>query len=201
MSFGIAWCYRERGNIYHKLKKYKEAEKDLLTAVNLDKKYSYAYTSLSALYTDMKLYDKVRKINLRGIKQCPSDSCILYNMADSYCRKKQWKKALECLEIMRKNDRQDAAVLIQMGRCCLGVRQFRKEKDICESVLADLLLGKIGFEYPESDCGLLKSWAKKFLKRKEYSLAMRLGQAGKDLGFKGYDVLLKKIAKQAQTRK
>lgn len=194
----IAWCYRERGKTYHKLKKYKEAEKDLLTAVNLDKKYSYAYTSLSALYTDMKLYDKVRKINLRGIKQCPSDSCILYNMADSYCRKKQWKKALECLKIMRKNDRQDAAVLIQMGRCYLGMRQFRKEKDICESVLADLLLGKIRFEYPESDCGLLRSWSKEFLKRKEYSLAMRLGQAGKDLGFKGYDALLKKIAKQAQ---
>lgn len=41
-------------------------------------------------------------------------------------------------------------------------------------------------------------WSEEYLKQKEYGLATKLAQAGQEQGVKGYDCLLKKIAKQTK---
>lgn len=194
----LAWCYRERGRVYKALKQYKKAEKDFLTAIKRNPKYSDAYSSLEDLYWDMKKHDKSLKWKLKEYKFNSKDSTLLYNIGIEYKRRKQWKKALKFFTDSHKFSEKEASCLIQMGFCNFKLKKLCLAKKICLEVLDKLACKDLIFKYPESDYKLLMKWSEEYLKQKEYGLATKLAQAGKEQGFKGYDCLLKKIAKQTK---
>ena len=200
----LTWCYRERGRVYQALKQYKKAEKDFLTAIKRDPKnpkYSDAYSSLEQLYTNLKKYDKALSWKLKEYKFNQADPALVYNIGIEYKRKKQWKQALKFFTKAHEQRKTEASDLIQLGLCNLNLRKFKIAKEICENVLNGLCAGELSFQYPDIDYKLLMKWAEDYLKHKEFDLASRLAIAGKAQGFKGYEPLLKKIAKKVESAK
>ena len=193
----LTWCYRERGRTYHALKRYKQAEKDLLTALKRDSTYISAYTSLAELYSNTKQYDKVLHIELKELKENPHDRALLYNIGLSYKRKKQWKKALGFFVQAREEDKTEAAAFLQMGLCNHKLHHLKKAFEIYEQVLGELNNETISFVY-NPDRGLLSLAAELCLTAKNYDLAKRLALAGKNSGFvpKEYRGLLSIIEKK-----
>lgn len=196
----LTWCYRERGRTYCALKRYKQAEKDLLTALKRNPDYISAYSSLAQLYNNMKQYDKTLRIELKELKKNPYDRDLLYNIGFSYKRKKQWKKALDFFKRAQQRNETEAASFLQTGLCNHQLHHLKKAFEIYEQVLAKLNDKTISFAY-STDQGLLGKAAELCLTDKNYDLAKRLALAGKNRGFapKQYAKLLASIEKSQKT--
>lgn len=193
----LTWCYRERGRTFCALKRYKQAEKDLLTALKRNPGYTLAYSSLAQLYSNTEQYDKALQIELKELKKNPHDKTLLYNIGISYKRKKQWKKALGFFMRAQQEDETEAAAFLQMGLCNHQLRHLKKAFEIYEQVLLKLKDKTISFVY-SPDKGLLSKAADLCLTAKNYDLAKRLAIAGKNSGVvpKQYRRLLAIIEKK-----
>ena len=193
----LTWCYRERGRTFRALKRYKQAEKDLLTALKRDPRYTLAYSSLAQLYSNTEQYDKALQIELKELKKNPHDKTLLYNIGISYKRKKQWKKALGFFMRAQQEDETEAAAFLQTGLCNHQLRHLKNAFEIYEQVLLKLNDKTISFAY-SPDTGLLSNAADLCLTAKNYDLAKRLALAGKNSGVvpKQYRRLLAIIEKK-----
>jgi tetratricopeptide (TPR) repeat protein len=76
---------------------YEQARRAYQHALELDPNCRDAYAGLARLYTARGQEDKALEIYHKGLKRCPQDAGLWFDMGMCQCRRKDWNAALDCL--------------------------------------------------------------------------------------------------------
>jgi tetratricopeptide (TPR) repeat protein len=98
----LEWPYSIKGNIFTKQKKFLEAEETLTQAIELNPKSAVAYFNRGYFNEEVKKYDDSINDYLKAEELGHNNLPLLYNnLAVGYRRKKEFEKAIECINKAR----------------------------------------------------------------------------------------------------
>jgi len=86
-------AYTLLGTAYLKQENWKEAEKALQRATQLDNRASDAYLSLGSVFNETKAYHQAETVLLRGLELKPDAPAGHYELAKTYWFLGRWKEA------------------------------------------------------------------------------------------------------------
>ena len=111
------YAYRNMGDAYIRLKKYKEAIEVLQKVLELTKPEALIYEALGYCYDKLHNNGQARFYYRKASHISPDDSKLYYKIACTYFNEGQWESTVKQLETALKIHRHQSEYNILMGEC------------------------------------------------------------------------------------
>jgi Tfp pilus assembly protein PilF len=120
------YAYRNIGDAYIRLRKYKEAIEALEKVLELSKPEEVIYEAIGHCYDRLKNYAQARFHYRKALHLNPEDSKLHYKIACTYYNEGQWVSAVKQLESALKIQRLQPEYNLLMGECKLQLDELKE---------------------------------------------------------------------------
>lgn len=110
-------AYRNMGDAFIRLRKYKEAIESLEKVLEICMPEDVIYEAIGHCYHKLKNYPQARFYYRKASHLDPTDSRILYKIANTYCNEESWEKAVRQLETALRMHPNQPDYHLLMGAC------------------------------------------------------------------------------------
>lgn len=114
---------------------YEQARIAYQRALELDPKYAEAYIGLGRLYLLLDQEDKTLAAYQRGLKQCPQEPRLWYELGQAQCRRKDWNAALDSFRKAHDLDPDNPVYLRALGQTLAVAGQPQEALSVLTQVM------------------------------------------------------------------
>lgn len=120
------YAYRNIGDAYIRMRKYRDAIEALEKVLELSKPEEVIYEAIGHCYDRLKNYAQARFHYRKAAHLNPSDSRLLFKMAQTYYHEGRWMPATKQLEAALRLQRNAADYNLLMGECKLKLEEYKE---------------------------------------------------------------------------
>jgi tetratricopeptide (TPR) repeat protein len=120
------YAYRNLGDAYLRIRKYKEAIEALEKVIELSRPEDVIYEAIGYCYGKMKNHAQARFFYRKASHLSPSDTKLMYKIAQTYIKEQQWLQAIKHLELAISVSGTHPDYSLAMGECKLQLGEIKE---------------------------------------------------------------------------
>ncbi len=120
------YAYRNMGDAYLRLRKFKEAIEVLEKVLELSRPEDVIYEAIGHCYHKLGNFAQARFNYRKASHLNPEDSKLYYKMALTYINEEQWESAMKQLESAMRIHKASPEYNLAMGECKMQLRNYKE---------------------------------------------------------------------------